>query len=165
MGFLRAIPRKRLLRSVATRTLAVIAIALLVIPQFACHCADGQVKLFCVPGKCGRACGSVVAEKPSCCASRPCCRAKSLDHGNQSKHDRTEPSCSKIPCCKLVLTTQPPGAVTFVMELPSASDAVLPLADLPLDLGCQEAKLWQHVPVESIHPPDDIVIRLLHITI
>lgn len=167
MSWLRqAIPRKRQLLVAAGRFLAIIVVALLVIPQFACHCADGNIKLFCVPGKCGRVCGQLASEKSSCCASRAsCCSGKGQSHSERSPHDGSESNVSKIPCCKLVITTQPPSVGNPVMEMPSAMDAAFCLADLPLDMGCLEAKLWQHVPVESIHPPDDIVIRLLHITI
>lgn len=166
MGLLRLFPSRRQLRTAGARALAVLAVALLVIPQFACHCADGNIKLFCVPGKCGRVCGQLPSEKSSCCASHAlCCSGKSPGRSERNHDDGTVPSVSKIPCCKLVITTQPPGAGSSLMEMPSATDAAFCFVDLPLDMGCLEAKLWQHVPVESIHPPDDIIIRLLHITI
>lgn len=167
MSWLRqTIPRKRQLLVAAGRFLTIIVVALLVIPQFACHCADGNVKLFCVPGKCGRVCGHLASEKSTCCASRAsCCSGKASNRSERSHGDGAEPSVSKIPCCKLVITTQPPSAGNSVIEMPSTTDAAFCFAELPLDMGCLEAKLWQHVPVESIHPPDDIIIRLLHITI
>ena len=163
-SLLRAMLRGRIFRLASARSLAFVAAAFLLIPHFACHCADGRIKPFCIPGRCDRVCGSSSGEKASCCSERSCCARQARNDGDSKQGDPSEPTASTVPCCALVVDALTSVTAPVTVDF-SPIPAVAWVADRPVELASLIANRWRHAPVDSFHPPDDIVIRQLRITI
>jgi hypothetical protein len=157
------IPGKQAHRVVASRSFVLMTMVLLLVPQFACQCADGHVSLYCIPGKCGGGCVSAVVKPRSCCNPRPCCQRQ--NRREQGREDGSDLCIKKIPCCKLVVTSSGPrtAPTTFDVLLPNA--AIPFMIERPLDFGCIRGQQWRNRPFDSMHPPDDIIIKQLRLTI
>ena len=164
MGSLLRATRRRLFRVAGARLLALVAAAFLLIPHFACHCADGRVKPLCVPGHCDRMCGSSDSKSASCCSEKPCCGAHAAD-SKATQGSPAESTASTVPCCTLVVDAPAVVIVPVTVDAPPVPVAVAWVIDRPVDMEGLAANQLRHAPVDSLHPPDDIVIRQLRITI
>jgi hypothetical protein len=148
---------------------------LLVIPHFACRCADGRIKPFCIPGRCtdcettgtGRGCsgrqGARCCSKTTCCAKATCCTEPKATVPSHQQSE--EPTVSQLPCCKLVMQSSPPVTQHTVTEFIPSIDLHDWIVDLPVDPSRLAFVLWQHRLVDDSPPPDDLVITQLRLTI
>jgi hypothetical protein len=158
--------KPRLGRAVACRLCVLSITVLLVYPQYACHCGDGRVVPFCVPGKCGRCCDSGISNRHTCCGERASRSAIKRQQKRGLGGEATSPLALSLPCCKLVLTSKPLGILGVSAEPPLLMTIdLLSVVDVPIDTAVIASIRWRGMSLDSIHPPDDIVIRFLHLTI
>lgn len=165
MAAWKAIRVWRRFRLAGSRTLVVAATFFLLIPHFACQCANGQVMLFCLPGHCGAMCaGASCGEGRVCCQKKHCCHQAKGSSGSK-KPSHTVPSASRHPCCTLVWEAQTPVTVPAVADVDTAPTMAIWVLHQPIDLAGVERQPCQHVPLDPCPPPIDLVIAQLRLTI
>jgi hypothetical protein len=146
----------QIIRRFGSRSLAFTAAAILLVPQFACQCADGSVKPFCLPSNCD---SSIKLTQHSCCQQRQmgCCKvAHATPCGS---------AASSASCCRLIVDAQTPATTPVVVDhvLWLATDGVLLI--LPLDHPGLTFAQWRHARLDASPPPIDLVITQLRLTI
>lgn len=144
---------------------------LLTVPHFACRCADGRIKPFCIPGRCtdcdttgtGRGCGG--HHGASCCAKSNYSAESESSFPSHQRSEESAPTVSQLPCCKLVVQPSPPVTQHVVTKFIPTIAALDWLVEQPLDTSRLAFVVWQHRLIDDSPPPDDLVITQLRLTI
>lgn len=134
-------------RLIGGKLIALVVAAFLAAPSFACHCADGRVKPFCIPGHCG-----------DCSEGHSCCQA-----------DKSEtcsgPTASKIPCCQFVIDAATPATTSAVAKVAQSPVVDSWIHSQAVDLLCATVANVRRAHIDISPPPVDIVITQLRLTI
>lgn len=148
------------------RSFAVVLSVALLLPNFACRCADGREIPFCMPGACGRCVapgGDSASPVHSCCGKRSGCQCctKSCDQGTGDGFS------APGSCCQLVIHaksgTEPAQKVQLDLHQPIIHlFAVEPLPGL---IAAVTADWNRPFDIEQGPPPVDYVITQLCLTL
>jgi hypothetical protein len=144
------------------RALAFVAATLLILPSFACRCADGRLKPFCLPGRC-LSCVQLTSSH-SCCSHKRCCG--SAHSNSRCGSPSAQSTVKKIPCCRLVVGAPTPAIVSVAFDM-----GCLPLIDCWLSdryvsgLTAVDVANRQQAAVDTSPPPLDLVIAQSRLTI
>ena len=150
-------------RLFGSRSLSFAAAFILLVPHFACHCADGRIKPFCLPGHCG-SCKAGCSGHSCCSGKTRCAKQQASSCGHQGKSE-SQPSAHKAPCCRLVVEAQTPITAPVVADSSLSQTCDSWLIGDTADLSQLAADRWQHAPVDASPPPLDLVITQLRLTI
>lgn len=98
--------------------------------------------------------------------SNTCCAARQIQqHHQASSIGDSDAQVTDAPCCKLVFTSQPPGASNASVEVPTAYGELTTIAPAMFDAYPARTERWQKLRRGSVPPPEDLVIRLLRLAI
>ena len=180
MKCLRTIFRSRRAHLVG-RVLFVLAVGFsLIVPQFGCQCASGQIKLGVVPGNCGMCCGQVGPQDScdgaagsatkSAATTTGCCCQNRLEESQASRRSCTDQDqvSHNRRCCQLWVGSTPDGIVTSpAINLGIGDDLNLVVEMLTIPTHAMVAcELENHLfPCSCLPPPIDRVVTFLHLTI